>query len=95
MLQLVSKTLEHFCKLSVVERAERLTFRDLFPDRGQFTFLQVLGIVLVIIKLNGDISWSWLWITSPFWCYQAFLLFCFLLRPIVVLSRRIAKRNSE
>ncbi len=27
----------------------------------------ILGIVFVVLKLCGVISWSWLWVLSPFW----------------------------
>lgn len=30
-------------------------------------FCCVLGIVFVVLKLCGVISWSWLWVLSPFW----------------------------
>jgi hypothetical protein len=26
-----------------------------------------LFIVFLILKLTGNISWSWLWVTSPLW----------------------------
>lgn len=26
-----------------------------------------LGIIFVILKLTGAITWSWLWVTLPFW----------------------------
>ena len=29
--------------------------------------LSILGIVFVILKLLGKISWSWVWVTVPFW----------------------------
>lgn len=27
----------------------------------------VLGIAFIVLKLIGVISWSWLWVLSPFW----------------------------
>lgn len=29
--------------------------------------LTVVGIVLVVLKLTGNLGWSWLWVLSPFW----------------------------
>lgn len=29
--------------------------------------LDILGVVFVILKLIGKISWSWVWVTAPFW----------------------------
>lgn len=27
----------------------------------------ILGIVFIVLKLVGVISWSWLWVLAPFW----------------------------
>lgn len=27
----------------------------------------VLGVVFIVLKLVGVISWSWIWVLSPFW----------------------------
>lgn len=29
--------------------------------------LSLLGIVFITLKLTGVITWSWLWVTVPFW----------------------------
>lgn len=39
----------------------------------------ILVLLFVILKLTGIISWSWLWVFSPFWipaivCSIAFLI---------------------
>lgn len=36
------------------------------PNRG-INILSILGVVFVILKLTGYITWSWWWITAPFW----------------------------
>ena len=30
-------------------------------------FLGLLGGLFIALKLMGYISWSWLWVASPFW----------------------------
>ena len=30
-------------------------------------FLSILGLVFVVLKLTGTISWSWFWVLAPFW----------------------------
>ena len=30
-------------------------------------FCGLLGIVFIILKLVGVISWSWLWVLAPIW----------------------------
>lgn len=34
----------------------------------------LLGVVFVILKLTGVITWSWLWVTAPFWGGLALLI---------------------
>lgn len=34
---------------------------------GGIGFCGLLGIVFIILKLVGVISWSWLWVLSPIW----------------------------
>jgi hypothetical protein len=31
------------------------------------TFASLLGIVFIVLKLVGVISWSWWWVLAPFW----------------------------
>ena len=39
----------------------------------------ILFIVFLVLKLTGNISWSWWWVTSPLWIplILVFLLLCF------------------
>jgi len=34
---------------------------------GKINLLWVLGILLIVLKLQGIITWSWLWVLAPFW----------------------------
>lgn len=36
--------------------------------------LGLLGIVFVVLKLLGKISWSWWWVLAPFWAPVALVL---------------------
>lgn len=38
----------------------------------------LLGVVFVTLKLIGRISWSWWWVTAPFWGGLAVLLTIFI-----------------
>lgn len=51
------------------------------------TFLEVLTLIFVVLKLTKTIAWSWLWVLSPLWIpfalglvviisYLAFMLIC-------------------
>ena len=32
-----------------------------------FPILGILGLIFITLKLTGYITWSWLWVLSPFW----------------------------
>lgn len=34
---------------------------------GGVSFLVLLTIVFIVLKLTGYIAWSWLWVLSPLW----------------------------
>lgn len=34
----------------------------------------LLGVAFVVLKLMGYITWSWWWVTAPFWGPLAFLV---------------------
>ena len=41
---------------------------------GGIGVLGLLGVVFVTLKLCGVITWSWWWVTAPFWLPFAFVL---------------------
>jgi FtsH-binding integral membrane protein len=32
-----------------------------------FPLFGILGLIFITLKLTGHITWSWLWVLSPFW----------------------------
>ena len=44
----------------------------------------VLGVVFVVLKLTGYITWSWLWVTCPFWIGFALFIAFGILGAVVV-----------
>lgn len=36
-----------------------------------FPILGILGLIFITLKLTGHITWSWLWVLSPFWIPMA------------------------
>ena len=34
---------------------------------GGIGVLGLLGVAFVVLKLTGTITWSWFWVTLPFW----------------------------
>jgi len=58
---------------------------------GGIGFLGLLGIVFIVLKLCGVITWSWLWVTCPLWIGLAIGLGVFLLGfGVVILAGLIA-----
>lgn len=36
--------------------------------------LTILFVVFLVLKLTGNIAWSWWWVTAPLWIPIAFVL---------------------
>ena len=53
----------------------------------QFPLLGILGLIFITLKLTGYITWSWLWVLSPFWIPFAILSVIFLIVFIVGMIR--------
>ena len=49
------------------------------------SFLGLLQIVFIVLKLCGVISWSWLWVLSPLWMPIAIIIAIFALVLLVSL----------
>jgi len=45
----------------------------------------LLGVVFIVLKLTGNIDWSWIWVLSPFWMPIAVFLTVITFTGIVVL----------
>jgi hypothetical protein len=41
---------------------------------GGIGVLGLLGVVFIVLKLLGKITWSWWWVTAPFWAPWAIVL---------------------
>lgn len=47
----------------------------------------ILGIIFIVLKLVGTISWSWWWVLSPFWiCLLIWLVFSIIFFAVTVKS---------
>lgn len=46
----------------------------------------LLGVLFITLKLCGVISWSWWWVTCPFWAIPtallAFVVFCLFMHVV-------------
>lgn len=41
--------------------------KEVHTHSGGIGLLGALGVLFVGLKLTGFISWSWWWVTAPFW----------------------------
>lgn len=44
-----------------------------------FPIFGILGLIFITLKLTGHITWSWLWVLSPFWIPLSLALLIFLI----------------
>lgn len=61
---------------------------------GGIGVLGLLGIVFVTLKLLGIsavASWSWWWVTAPFWGVAALALAVFLIGAVIIVIKAILK----
>lgn len=56
------------------------------------SFLGMLAIVFITLKLTGTITWSWLWVLSPFWIG---LILCAIITAVVliIMKNKIWKKH--
>ena len=59
---------------------------------GGIGFGGALFLVFLVLKLTGDITWSWWWVTSPLWMPFAFILVIAVLAVIVLIIKEIIER---
>jgi hypothetical protein len=53
------------------------------------TLSMILFIVFLILKLTGNINWSWWWVTSPLWIPYALIILVFFFGIIVGLLKTL------
>lgn len=56
------------------------------------TWLSLLTIVFIVLKLTGVISWSWLWILSPIWIPNL-ITFLLVVVAFIIISVKENKKN--
>jgi len=57
---------------------------------GGLGLASVLGIVFVVLKFVGVITWSWWWVLAPFWISAALWLLVLAVAGSILLAIRIA-----
>jgi phosphoglycerol transferase MdoB-like AlkP superfamily enzyme len=57
--------------------------------------LTILFIVFLVLKLTGNIDWSWWWVTSPLWLPVAILFFVLSVLFIAGIIMFIVRGNKQ
>lgn len=55
----------------------------------------VLFVVFLVLKLTGNINWSWWWVTSPLWIPIALLGSIFILAVFIIILLLIFGFNID
>lgn len=53
--------------------------------KGGMSFLEVLLLVFIVLKLCKVINWSWWWVLSPFWIPLGLVIILLLISVIIKL----------
>ena len=48
-----------------------------------FSLSAVLGVVFIVLKLTGVITWSWGWVLAPLWLPTVLLVVVFILTTLI------------
>lgn len=60
-------------------------------NTGGISFLGLLTIVFITLKLTNVITWSWWWVLAPLWGPLAIVALIFIIVFIVVILKQILK----
>jgi hypothetical protein len=56
--------------------------------------LTILFVVFLVLKLTGEINWSWWWVTSPLWLPAAAILVVVNVLAIILFVGGLSRRNK-
>ena len=59
---------------------------------GSVSLTSILGVVFIVLKLTGVISWSWVWVLAPFWIPLALVVLILAIIIVVTIIRFILDR---
>ncbi len=58
---------------------------------GGIGFTGLLTIVFIVLKLIGEITWSWLWVLSPLWISA--LIFTLIIMVILFIAFIVERKK--
>ena len=51
---------------------------------GGISIFGLLGLIFIVLKLVGVITWSWVWVLAPFWIPTVIFLVVLFIMLIIV-----------
>lgn len=55
--------------------------------------LLLLGLVFLVLKLTGQIAWSWIWVLAPFWLPLGLIMLFLLAIAFAVVIKGLPRRR--
>ena len=73
---------------NIKERVDRI--RESKKDKKWYHYpMSILTVVFIVLKLTGNIDWSWFWVCSPMWApIVFFVIFAILAFPVVWMQEK-------
>lgn len=72
----------------VLHLTERVFLMKKKQKSGSISFISCLTLLLIVLKLTGKVTFSWIWVFSPLWLSALLLALVFL---IILIAGRIKK----
>lgn len=58
------------------------------------SFLGLLTLIFIVLKLTKVINWSWIWVLSPIWI-SVILIILIYVGVYVIYNRKINRKNKK
>lgn len=62
---------------------------------GGISFLGLLTIVFIVLKLTGHIGWSWVWVLAPIWIPAALVVVILFVALLVMVVKEVERRGRR